>query len=153
MKGAVQAKKRGEVRCSRKSTLTSLNKISHESCHISVRELEELDEPLVCGVVFLKHINHDGSEVQTDNFNFLNHWHPLIELLWVSHRHPIVEGGLWLKGHVWDAFPFQGRFLVWRGSLFISEHYLWSCVLIKLWGVMIPLEPFVILKEFRELSK
>jgi hypothetical protein len=94
MKGAVQAKKRGEVRCSQKSTLTSLNKISHDRCHISVRELEELDETLVCGVVFLKHINHDGSEVQTDDFNFLNHWHPLIELLCLSHRHPIVERGL-----------------------------------------------------------
>ena len=77
MKERVLAKKTGEVRCLRKSTLTSLNKISH----ISVRELEELDEPLVCGVVFLKHVNHDGSEVQTDDFNFLNHWHPLIELL------------------------------------------------------------------------
>jgi hypothetical protein len=63
MKERVLAKKRGEVRCSRKSTLTSSNKISHKQSHISVRELEELNEPLVCGVVFLKHINHYGSEM------------------------------------------------------------------------------------------
>ena len=152
MKETVQAKK---TRCSRKSTLTSLNKISHERSRIiSVRELKELYESLVCRVVFLKHINNYGSEVQTDDFNFLNHWHPLIELLCLTQRHPVVEGGLWLKGHVvLCGFPFKGRFGVRWGLLVMSELYLLACVQIKLWGVVVTLEPFVILKEFWELGK